>query len=31
MAAEDVDAVQFFMNSGNLESGVISMYGVVKS
>ena len=30
MATEDVDAVQFLMSSGNLESGEINMYGVVK-
>ena len=30
MATESVDAVQFLMSSGNLESGEINMYGVVK-
>ena len=31
MATSDVDAVQFLFSSGNLESGEINMYGVVKS
>ena len=31
MATADVDAVQFLFSSGNLESGEINMYGVVKS
>ena len=30
MATESVDAVQFLMSSGNLESGEINMYGGVK-
>jgi len=31
LAAEDVDAIRFLFNSGNIESGEITMFGVVNS
>ena len=31
LAAADVDAIQFAFNSGNIESGEITMFGVVNS
>ena len=31
LAAEDVDAIKFLFNSGNIESGEITMFGVVNS
>ena len=31
LAAEDVDAIKFIMSSGNIESGEITMFGIVNS
>lgn len=31
LAAEDVDAIRFIMSSGNIESGEITMFGIVNS
>jgi hypothetical protein len=31
LAAEDVDAVKFLFSSGNIESGEITMFGIVNS
>ena len=31
LAAEDIDAIKFIMSSGNIESGEITMFGIVNS
>ena len=31
LVAADVDAIQFAMSSGNIESGEITMFGIVNS